>query len=112
MDYVTKLLTLENGRIVKKEMATNKYYSFAPYLDGDDDLDEIDCASLATLYKALELEKAGDKAVGAGRNWKYRFYYHVISTRINSKTGKTEFIDNKIEGKVYRRGNKVCFKAI
>ncbi len=51
MEHKVQLYTYENGSFVKKEVSATLYYSLSPYLDGDDDGDEIDVATVFDLWK-------------------------------------------------------------
>lgn len=112
MEYKVQLYTYENGDFVKKESTATRYYSLSPYLDGDDDGDEIDVANVFDLWKMWQEEKAGDIAAGERGRWKYHFYRHQIVVEPNPISGKPGFVDYVTPGKVYRRGTKVFFKAI
>ena len=74
-------------------------------------MDEVEVLSVSDLYLMWQELKAGDKSCGEN-SWKYHFYRHVIKVEQNERTGKSEFVDYVTPGKVYRRGNKVFFKAI
>jgi len=67
--------------------------------------------SVVDLYYMWLEMKNGDKVCGE-RGWKYHFYHHEIKVEPNRMTGKPEFFDYVTPGKVYRRGNKVFFKAV
>ena len=68
------------------------------------------CSVVDLYYMWLEM-KDGDKTCGE-RGWKYHFYRHEIKVEPNRITDKPEFVDYVTPGKVYRRGNKVFFKAV
>lgn len=113
MRYTANLWTLDvNGRLVKRNMTVDSYYSLCPYIEGDDDVDEIRCATISDLYTAWKEEKNGDKVCGESRHWKYHFYRHNLYVEKNPISGKPEIVDYKMPGKVYRRGKKVYFKAL
>ncbi len=114
MEYTANLWTLENGKLVKKNMSVDSYFSLSPYIEGDDDGDGdvIECATLAALYRVWQEEKAGDSACGVGGRWKYHFYHHKISVEKNSVSGKPEFVDLETPGKIYRRAGKIYFKPL
>lgn len=111
MEHTIKLHTRENGRFVVKTVATDKYFTVCPYQVGDDDLEEVEVLSVSDLYLMWQELKAGDKSCGENC-WKYHFYRHKIKPEHDERTGKPIFIDYVTPGKVYRRGNKVFFKAV
>ena len=111
MEHTIKLHTRENGRFVEKTVSTDRYFSISPYQEYDDDIDETFVLSVVDLYYMWLEMKGGDKACGE-RGWKYHFYRHEIKIEPNRMTGKPEFVDYVTPGKVYRRGNKVFFKAV
>lgn len=112
MEYTANLWTLENGKLVKKNMSVDSYFSLSPYIEGGDDGDVIECATLAALYMVWQEEKSGDNVCGERGHWKYHFYHHKIAVEKNPITGKPEFVDYETPGKIYRRGNKVYFKKL
>lgn len=112
MEYTANLWTLENGKLIKKNMSVDSYFSLSPYIEGDDDGDVIECATLAALYRVWQEEKSGDNVCGERGHWKYHFYHHKIAVEKNPITGKPEFVDCETPGKIYRRGNKVYFKKL
>lgn len=73
MEYTANLWTLENGKLVKKNMSVDSYFSLSPYIEGDDDGDVIECATLAALYMVWQEEKSGDNVCGERGHWKYHF---------------------------------------
>lgn len=87
------------------------FYSIGAYLDGDDDIDSVETETLGELYMLWESMRAGDKNAGE-KGWKYHFYHHQITEEADSLTGKIHYVDYTTEGKIYRRGSKVYFKAI
>ena len=111
MEHTIKLHTRENGRFVVKTVATDKYFTVCPYQVGDDDLEEVEVLSVSDLYLMWQELKAGDKSCGENC-WKYHFYRHEIKPEHDERTGKPIFSDYVTPGKVYRRGNKVFFKAV
>ena len=111
MEHTIKLHTRENGRFVEKTVSTDRYFSIAPYQEYDDDIDETFVLSVVDLYYMWLEMKNGDKVCGE-RGWKYHFYHHEIKVEPNRMTGKPEFFDYVTPGTVYRRGNKVFFKAV
>ena len=111
MKHTIKLYTRENGSFVVKTVTTDKYFTVCPYQGGDYDLDEVKVLSVSDLYLMWQELKAGDKACGEN-SWKYHFYRHEIKSEHDERTGKPIFIDYITPGKVYRRWNKVFFKAV
>lgn len=110
-EFKTKLHFYENGHFVERVSSATVYYSISPYMDGDDDIDETDVATVGDLWRMWQEMKAGDKACGE-RGWKYHFYRHKITVEPNPLSGKPEYTDYVTPGKVYRRGNKVFFRSI
>ena len=101
-----------NGKNFEKRLSDcTTFYSIGAYLDGDDDVDSVETETLGELYKLWQDMKDSDKTVGE-KGWKYRFYHHQIVEEVNSTTGKAQYVDYTTEGKVYRRGSKVYFKAV
>lgn len=95
-----------NGKTFEPYMSSAvKFYSIGAYLEGSDDIDNIEVETLGELYRLWQELKAGDKAC-CEKGWKYRFYRHEVS----AEAGR--YIDTVAEGKVYRRGKTVFFKPM
>ncbi len=101
-----------NGKAFHKVMSdSTEFYSMGAYIDGGDDIDDIETDTLGELYRLWQEQKDGDAAVGE-RGWKYHFYHHKIVEELHPVTEKLQFVDYVTEGKVYRRGTKIFFKPV
>lgn len=110
MKFTHKVQKWENGYFTEKTSESTTYFSMGAHLEGDDDVDDVAVETLRELYLLWQDAKRGDKACRE-KGWKYSFYKHRIETE-RWPNGTEVFVDNVIEGKVSRRGNKVYFKAI
>lgn len=110
MSYRHCVQKWRNGIFVKETSETTEYYSLGAYLEGDDDIDDTEVDTLGELYKLWQEAKEGDKASGE-KGWKYHFYKHSIKEQ-ERENGKVKYVDYVTEGKIYRRKNKVYFKAL
>lgn len=95
-----------NGRAFETHMSSAvNFYSIGAYLEGSDDVDNIEVETLGELYRLWQELMAGDKAC-CEKGWKYRFYKHDVGNEAGRLT------DTVTEGKVYRRGKTVFFKPV
>lgn len=95
-----------NGRAFETHMSSAvNFYSIGAYLEGGDDVDNIEVETLGELCRLWQELKAEDKAC-CEKGWKYRFYSHEV----RAEAGR--YIDTVAEGKVYCRGKTVFFKPV
>lgn len=111
MEYKHEVLKWNGWTFVKRQSTATSYYSIGSYMIGDDDVDEMEVETVSELYKLWQELKEGDKAAGE-KGWRYHFYRHSLVEEVNERTGKPQWTDYVTDGTVYRRGNKVYFKAI
>lgn len=110
MSYKHYVQKWHNGIFVKETSETTEYYSLGAYLEGSDDIDDIEVDTLGELYKLWQDAKEDDK-MSNEKGWKYHFYKHSIKKQ-DRESGKTVYVDYVTEGKIYRRKNKIYFKAL
>lgn len=96
----------QNGFFKEVWSKSTQYFSIGAYQDCDEDLDEMETDTLSELWLLWQEQKDRDESVGEKGCWRYHFYYH------NEVVEDGHLVDYVTPIKIYRRGNKVFWKAI